>query len=329
VVLVALDGVRWQDVFQGVDPTLARRKGMASHEVLRPEQLMPNLHDIVVTRGAALGAPGHGEPIVASGPDFVSLPGYMEILSGNVAPPCRSNQCQALIDPTLADDFAELSEGWASDVAVIASWPQLANAAARRPDRVVVSTGRHGGGSRHLLRYDAESAWLLETASRERPYPGHGDFRPDRFTAAIALRYLRTQTPRFLFLSLGEPDAYAHRGLYRQYLESLRHADAVVGEIDQLLVGLRARGYQATLLVTTDHGRGKRFAGHGAAAPESGRVWLVATGSGIHSRGWVSAPTRRRLADLAPTVRYISGLGRSTANRSGSVLRELVSPDAG
>jgi len=326
VVIVALDGVRWQDVFEGVDPVLAQKKGLAPHEVLRPEQLMPNLHDIVWTRGAALGAPGHGAAIYATGPNYVSLPGYAEMLSG-MPSPCQSNECEAENRRTLADDFADVSRGWAGEVAVIASWPDLGRIAARRPDHILVSAGRHAGVTRHLLRFDPESAWLLEAGANEKPYPGHGDFRPDRYTAALALRYLRVQKPRFLFLSLGEPDAYAHRGLYRQYLRSLSQADVVIGEIDEYLSELRARGERATLFVTTDHGRGKRFAGHGAEAPESARVWLVATGSGVRARGWIMAPRDRHLADLAPTVRSVAGLSPVTA--SGGVIRELLEPSSG
>jgi hypothetical protein len=33
VILVAIDGVRWQDVFEGVDPVLAKRAGMVDEEV--------------------------------------------------------------------------------------------------------------------------------------------------------------------------------------------------------------------------------------------------------------------------------------------------------
>src|SRR5262249_35647465 len=155
------------------------------------------------------------------------------------------------------------SEGWATEVGVIASWPDLSRAAARFPERVVVSAGRNGGTTRYFLRYDQESAWLLDESVKANAFPGYEDFRPARYTAAIALRYLKKQRPRFLFLSLGEPDAYAHRGLYKNYLASLREADGVVGEIDQYLAELRREGWPATLFVTTDHGRSKKFNGHG------------------------------------------------------------------
>ena len=78
------------------------------------------------------------------------------------------------------------------------------------------------------------------------------------------------------------------------------------------------------MLVTADHGRGKRFAGHGAVAPESARVWLVASGSGITARREVAAPKLRRLADVAPTIRSLMRLPPAEpAVDQGEVLSEL------
>ena len=327
VVVVVLDGVRWQEVFEGVDPKLAQQNHLAAQDVVDAEHLMPRLHAIIHTRGVALGAPGHGAAMAASGPNYVSLPGYMEMLSGKRHTPCTSNDCVAPSDVTLADEFATRAGGWATEVAVISSWPDIAKAAARFPERVVVSAGRSAGTTRYFLRYDPESAWLLDQGAREAPFPGWGDFRPDRYTSAIALRYLRTQRPRFEFVSLGEPDAFAHRGLYKQYLAALAKADVLIGEIDQNLSQLRSDGWPATLFVTTDHGRSKRFNGHGATAPESSRVWLVATGSGVIARGFANAPVERRLADLAPTVRVVAGLGREQLEGGGSVMDELFAPN--
>jgi hypothetical protein len=323
VVVVVVDGARWQDVFEGVDPKLARDKKLRPDEVVGPDELMPELYRITTTRGAAVGAPSHGEAIYASGPNYVSLPGYREILTGQRNGACVSNDCFHPVEATLADEFAARSVGWATEVAVIASWPDLVRAAARYPERVVVSAGQQSGSTRHFLRYDAEASRLLDAGAKVPPYPGHRDFRPDRYTAAIALRYLRTQKPRFLFLSLGEVDAYAHKGLYREYLAALRHSDAVVGEIDYVLDELRAQGYPTTLVVTTDHGRSKNFAYHGIAAPESARAWLVATGTGISARGWVNAPVERRLADIAPTIRKLTGLPVVRTEGGGSALSEL------
>jgi hypothetical protein len=84
VVIVTIDGVRWQEVFGGIDTRLARRGGMSEGDIVRGNDLTPNLHRYLAGRGVVLGAPGYGE-MVASGPEFLSLPGYEEIFSGRAS----------------------------------------------------------------------------------------------------------------------------------------------------------------------------------------------------------------------------------------------------
>jgi len=62
VVLVAIDGARWQEIFS-------------------KEPIMPTLRRFMTTDGISVGAPGYGE-MHASGPNYVSLPGYTEIFTG-------------------------------------------------------------------------------------------------------------------------------------------------------------------------------------------------------------------------------------------------------
>jgi hypothetical protein len=75
VVLLAIDGVRWQEIFGGVDHELAARHRIALGERLGAKALMPNLHALVDDGGVLLGGPDSGTEVFASGPAFVSLPG--------------------------------------------------------------------------------------------------------------------------------------------------------------------------------------------------------------------------------------------------------------
>jgi hypothetical protein len=303
VVLLALDGVRWQEVFNGTDET----RGVASDKQRRAESLMPNLHGLVDCGGLLLGEPESGTEFFASGPEFVSLPGYSEMLSGRRVTSCRDNTCGATTRPTLADEVARLPGATTRDVAVVTSWPDIGRIAAWRSDRVAMSTGRNGGETRELFRRDPVSRALVDEGARSTAEPGAGDFRPDRLTAQIALRHLEIARPRFLFVSLGEPDEYAHRGDYAGYLRAIRHADLAVGLISRALEEHARQGVRTVLFVTADHGRSKDFAHHGSAHPESARVWLFAWGTEV-TKGPLPAAGERYLADLAPTLRTPLGL---------------------
>ena len=295
IVVVTLDGVRWHEVFEGVDAGLAASHGLSPSEVVGAAELTPNLHRIVASHGAALGAPGYGATISASGPNFVSLPGYAELLSGRRATRCRDNQCTGGGARTLLDEFAAASAGDSNQVALFTSWPDIARVAS---ERGVVAE----------------------------PLPRSGGFRADAITADLAIAHLKAHPPKFLFLGLGEPDEFGHQNDYAGYLRALHRADARIAEVDQELTRLAARGTRTALFVTADHGRADSFVEHGSKFPESARVWLIAAGSALGATGFVAAPSQRRLADLAPTVRQIAGLPRDLDPEAGMPLDELLQP---
>jgi hypothetical protein len=318
VIIVAIDGVRTREVFDGVDVDLAARQGLS--ETGDAAALMPNLHRLARTRGALLGGPRDCDSIRASGPNFVSLPGYREILTGHLSE-CQKNECPPLERDTLADDFRAVSRS-AREVAVISSWEGIEGAASKRPESIVASCGRRGGHNLEALRADAASDALFREGEDAAPAPGKDDFRPDTLTAKIALGYLVREKPRFLFIGLGESDEYGHADDYGGYLGSLRAADRVLGAIDEILEKTGAWRHDALVFVTTDHGRGEDFRFHGGDVPESGRVWLLALGARITRPGFPPAWQTHHLADIAPTIRVLTGLPFDPA--AGTPIASLV-----
>lgn len=306
VVLVVIDGVRWQDVYQGVDPDLAKTYMLPPREVLGVSELVPNLHRLATEDGLAFGAPGVGEAMFASGPNYVSQPGYIEMFSERRAFGCLSNDCPKTTEPTFVDAIAESTSGSA---AVIASWEIIGRAAAVHPERLVVSTGQSRGENQAQLRVNAHAARSLEMGRIAAAWPGHGEYRSDKYTREIALEYLEARRPRFLFVGLGDTDEYAHLGDYRGYLRALHEADATVGRILETLERMGDDGRNTTVLVTTDHGRERGFVSHGGFAPESSRVWMIAGGN-VRPEGRVALDAPAHLSDVGPTVRELMGMPR-------------------
>lgn len=325
VVLVTIDGVRWQEVFNGVDPRLAREHHMPASEVVGPAELVPELHALAAGEGAALGAPGHGEPISASDRAVKSLPGYMEITSGRRTTGCASNACPRIHRATVIDQLAARHDSKLGDVAVISSWSGIARAAAEHPSRIVMSAGRITGDHLDHLRFDDTAKKLLKEGRHAGPLPGSADYRPDRYTAAIALHYLRARHPRFLFIGLGDTDEWGHRNDYKDYLGALHRADALVGKVARTLASLHRQGWATAFFVMADHGRDPECRNHGGV-PSAMRTWLVAGGSMIRAHGMVGAPVPRHLADVAPTLRKLMGLPADTNPDAGHVLAELLTP---
>ena len=236
VVLVAIDGARWQDVYLGPSEKGA---GVAKSR----EELVPHLVD-VERQGASYGAPGASR-FLASGPNFVSLPGYMEMLSGVQASECTSNECSEMVHRTLLDDFNANHPDDPTRTGVFSSWPRVAIAASRY-QRGIVSAGRFAGTHQDALLNYSGCRLALEAGRQEKAI--YGDLRRDELTAALASSFLHEADPDFLFVSLGESDEAAHRGNYPAYLAALRDADAFIGEIRSELDAKREAGRETLLL---------------------------------------------------------------------------------
>jgi len=88
VILITIDGARWQEIYQGTDPALDQGKHLSAKE------LVPNLYNYFVDQGIAIG---YNTPIIASGPNHLSLPGYLEITRGHPSYDCQNNDCSNII----------------------------------------------------------------------------------------------------------------------------------------------------------------------------------------------------------------------------------------
>ena len=322
VVVVTIDGVRRQEIFNGVDRALAaegdRRDGRA---------LLPNLYRLI-DRGVALGAPGRGAPMLASGPNFVSLPGYREILTGRRAADCTDNDCGPMEEPTLLEEFRWARELPPSEVAAISSWETIERATSFDPRAITISAGRHGGVTRDGLRVSPAAAARLDEVAQSRAWPGHSDYRPDALSASLALTYLETKRPRFLYVSLGDTDEYAHRGDYAGYLRALSAFDNFLGQLMARVDASDTSSADTLFVVTSDHGRSPNFSDHGSD-PTASPVWLVAAGGPIPARGLTPAARPRRLADIAPTVRALLGIPADDSPRAGAPIPELLAEAPG
>ena len=288
VVVVAIDGARWQDVFETPEVT-------------------PTLHRWMTEDGIGLGAPDLGE-VWASGPNYISMPGYTEILTGRPSA-CQTNTCGSVPTPTLVDQVTGAGE----DAVVVSSWELISHVAAVDPWRATLSTGRH-----LTARTDDLDPVVLAEGRSDEPWPGVDDYRPDEITSRLALRLLDRRLPRFAFFGLGDTDEHAHHGDRKRYLEAL-------GAADQFLAELEKRVSRRTVIfVTADHGRSASFRDHGGGDHDSGRVWLAVRAPNLPTHGMLRSRTLH-LADIAPTVRCLLDLPPDNGREAGRSIDPICS----
>lgn len=303
VLLVVFDGVRREDALE------------------RP-LAMPHLTDLE-RRGASLGAPGVGADFDASGPNFISLPGYMEIFTAR-PPVCQENDCTEPPTFTLLDAVCDAATGGPCNAAVFSSWPNIERVVAANPGRATVSSGKHIVTASARIEQDPTLYAMHQAGESANASPGSEDYRADSWTSALALAYIAKHEPRFSFVSLGDTDEYAHAGDRDSYLAALSRADAFIGALTALADAWEKRGERTVIAVTTDHGRGANFHSHGQDHPESAHSWLVIAGGPIRSLGKVALSRTRHLRDLAPTLSALLDVPFADAPDLGSPLEEVL-----
>jgi len=93
VVLVTLDGVRWQEIFDGAD---ARQLGpgappLAATAARRRQALLPFVWGTVAAQGQLYGNRAYGNRLSVANFQHFSYPGYQELLTGFANPRIHSN----------------------------------------------------------------------------------------------------------------------------------------------------------------------------------------------------------------------------------------------
>ena len=119
VVLVTLDGTRWQE-FLGNAPDAALAAGDKA-------PTFPTFWSTYAGQGVVLGDEDLGSVMTISNSVSISLPGYQSIMAG-ATQPCRDNDCGRITVETFPERLVRDLGLARSDAVVVASWDRIANA---------------------------------------------------------------------------------------------------------------------------------------------------------------------------------------------------------
>jgi len=310
LVLVTLDGVRWQEVFGGIDMSLIEdERSTAEPELLketywreqraeRREQLFPFLWSVINSQGVLVGDRREDSYMEVTNPWWFSYPGYNEILTGRADPDINSNDKNW--NPNVS--FLEILNGvpeFKNRVLAFGSWDVFP---------YILNTQRSGfpvnaGFSVAMPATTDKTRWLNHvSAQAPRLWK---TVRLDFITHGYAMEALKTQQPRVTYISYGETDDFAHDGSYDRYIDAAYRTDQMLSELWTWLQADPFYRDRTTLLITTDHGRGstaENWRSHSnTAGPEnpgardaasfplgSEQIWFAAIGPHVKSGGLVA-----------------------------------------
>lgn len=338
IVLFTSDGVRWQDLFTGMDPLLMNEKragmGEGAKEIRtkfwkataeeRRSALMPFFWKTLVPQGVLLGNVNKGSSMQVSNRYRVSYPGYSEILTGRSQDDViRGNDPIQNPTPSFLQFLKERGHLRSEQVAVFASWEVFRAIAESRKGDIFVNAGYEASP----LPKNSAAVELLNRVQFEARYLDASS-RHDAFTFRLAMEYLDRIRPEHLFISFDETDDWAHNKRYDQVLRSLAYFDSALERLWTYIQSSPKYRDTTTLVVTCDHGRGSQledWPDHGPKVPGDEQIWALCIGPDTARRGELSSTPLRYQRDLAPTMLALLGIDPGLyGGVQGAVIPEMI-----
>lgn len=325
VVLVTLDGARWQDLFTGLDldilrgtsgetpveQTEAYTRFWAPTPEERRAKVMPFLwNQLVAEHGFLAGNRTRGSRMEVANTHRFSYPGYSELLTGEPHDEViTSNDDKRYGFHTVLDWLRKDLALTPPQIALFASWETFRFIGEREEGTIAINAGYAPFESA-----DPEMRTLsgLQTLT---PNGFHGA-RHDVYTFRFGLSHLQTARPRVLYLAFDETDDWAHNKRYDLVLDTLHRTDA---QLQQLWAWLQSdpeyRG-RTTLVLTVDHGRGRTpadWSDHGEKVDGAHETWIGCFGAAVTARGELTPVEPLQTRQVAATVASLLGRDFRTA----------------
>lgn len=320
VVVVTIDGLRWQEMFGGADGEYFQKdaKGEATsvekqYVVPRPEArralLLPFMWNEIARNGQIFGDPSRRSRAHVTNGLWFSYPGYNEMFSGVADPRIDTND--KIPNPNITVlEWLNTRPGFEGKVAAFGAWDRLPLILNIDRSRLRVGTGFVPMPSPRTERQRD----INQMAEDLPPFWGYGTF--DAPIMAAALECLRAEKPRVMYVMLGDGDEWAHRGRYDLYLHAAQSADRFIQRLWATLQSLPEYKNTTTVLLTTDHGRGattKDWTDHGRKVPAAESTWMAAIGAGVAPLG-VREDITVTTSQLAATIASLVGEDYSVAS---------------
>ena len=312
LILVTLDGLRWQELFGGADSMLIADpeyvKDTASLKLAywHPSQegrrnvLMPFFWKNIVEEGQLYGNRWHDNKVDCSNIFWFSYPGYAEILCGKTnAAAIHSNAKIDNPDTTILE-LLHQTRTFRGSVAAFGSWDVFPYIINEKRSGIPVNAGF----SKAVHGQLSEREQYLNELQDQIPSPW-STVRLDAFTHHYAVEYMKQFHPRVVYISYGETDDFAHDGRYDHYLHATRRSDQFIAELWKFLQADSFYQGKTNMLITTDHGRGSWDAGgwksHGKTYQGSNAIWLAAIGPDVADGGEMLKPMQLWQNQVAAT----------------------------
>jgi hypothetical protein len=319
LVVITLDGLRWQELFSGVDTTLmnnpeytkhswsVRQKYWAATANERRRKLFPFLWSTVESLGQIHGNRDLGSKVDVMNAYRFSYPGYNEMFTGFPQDTTgKSNSIQYPNKNTSVLEFMNNLPAYKDKVAVFASWDVFHAIYADKRSKIFVNAGYES------IPFKSPVFDLLNNMQwKEQDASTSFSQRGDMYTYYLAREYMKEFKPKIVHIAFIETDNFGHEGNYENVLHAAHIADAWMADLWKMLQSMPEYKDNTTLLFLTDHGRGNKITEqwkeHDSTIAGSNEIWFAAMGPGIHPLGEIKKQEQLYQAQIAQTIANLLG----------------------
>jgi hypothetical protein len=317
VVLIVMDGFRWQEVFNGAAGELMNAKygGAQDESELkkqfwrntpeeRREAMMPFLWSVAAKQGQIYGNQTKGSVAqVTNGLKF-SYPGYNEMSTGYPDQRINSNEFGPNPNMTVFE-WLNGKAAFHEQVAIFATWNAFNDIFRKGKSGLLIRAGWDLPWAAQLNESEQRLKSLYQTTTRV-----EDDDAFDSFTHSDLVDYLGGHNPKALFVGYGGTDDWAHEGKYDLVLQAAHQDDQHIKELWDLMQSNPAYHDQVTFIITTDHGRGsglKQWRDHDYNVAGAENIWIAVVGPDTPAKGEMSHAPRVTQSQIASTIAALLG----------------------
>ena len=332
IVLITLDGFRWQELFTGADANLIENKDFV-HDAAelktkfwrntpaeRRAVLMPFLWNKATQMGQFHGNRNEGSNVNLTNSMWFSYPGYNEILTGSPDDKrIASNDKFNNPNTTVLEKINNMSQ-YKGKVAAFGSWDVFPYIINEERSEIPVNAGFESATGNAL----SPNEIFMNELQTQIPSP-FGSVRLDAFTAHYALEYMKKEHPELVYISYGETDDFAHEGNYNAYLTSANNTDALIKQLWDFTQRDPFYKDNTVFILSTDHGRGTQpletWKHHGSEIAGADQVWFVVFGNNVEALGEVKTTEQLFSTQIAPTVLQVLDSKLKDAEMKGKAIK--------
>lgn len=318
LIVVTTDGLRWQEVFQGIDSGIAVQRAFnqgdsaalfkkygGANGIERRKKLLPFFWNTLVKQGQVWGNHATGNKVNTANKYWFSYPGYNEIFTGFPDTAINSNDLPDNPHVNVLE-FLNWQPRFKGRVAAFTAWNAFNRILAERRSGFPV-----------VAAFDTIAGKNLTTEQRLLNRMLLNSYRPwrdaeclDVFTHYSAMSFLKSAKPNVLYISYGETDEWAHAGQYRDYLNAAHQVDAWLQELWTFIQTDPAYKNKTALLITVDHGRGrgKEWTSHGENITGADEIWFAVVAPGLPAKGEVKTAVQLHQQGFAQTIANLLGV---------------------